>query len=63
MMQLAPKFGILDFVTATLINLENWRNRQKSRMEFSRIDSHTLQDIGIRSSKDFTEVCKRTREK
>ena len=63
MMQLAHKFGILDLVTATLTNWENWRIHQKSSMVFSRIDSHTLQDIGIRDAKDFTEVCKRTREK
>ena len=63
MMQLAHKFGILDLVTATLTNWENWRIHQKSRMVFSRIDSHTLQDIGIRDATDFIEVCKRTPEK
>lgn len=63
MIHLAPKFSMLDFITAIMIKLEHLRIHQKSRAEFSRIDSHTLQDLGICDTMGLIEETKRMREK
>lgn len=63
MIQLTTQFSILNFITATGEKLDKLRNYHKSRMDFSRIDSHTLQDLGIFDAGCFIEVARRTCEK
>ena len=63
MIQLPPKFGILDFFAAIIEKLENWRARQMSRMEFSQIDLHTMQDVGFGYANSVFETTERMSEK
>ena len=52
----APVSTIIDFVAATVKVLETWQQRHISSMQLARVDTHTLQDIGISDAKRFIEV-------
>jgi uncharacterized protein YjiS (DUF1127 family) len=53
-----PFFAISSLTIKTMQTLEVWRLRDKSSMEFSGIEAHMLQDIGISEAQRFIGVNK-----
>ena len=51
-------FVITDFFGGIMTTLQTWQLHHKASMEFARVDTHTLHDIGISGTKRFIEVNK-----
>jgi uncharacterized protein YjiS (DUF1127 family) len=50
--------AILDYLAGGVQALETWRRRHKSSMQFARIESRLLRDLGISDAQRFIEVNK-----
>ena len=53
-----PFVAISSLAIKTIQTLETWRLRNKSSMEFSDIEAHMLQDIGVSEAQRFIGVNK-----
>jgi uncharacterized protein YjiS (DUF1127 family) len=58
-----PFIAISNLAIKTMQTFEVWRLRYKSSMEFSDIEAHMLQDIGISDAQRFIGVNKEFWEK
>ena len=54
----AQRFAILDYLAGGVKALETWRRRHKASMQFTRIESRLLRDLGISEAQRFIEVNK-----
>ncbi|MGD8421169.1 MAG: hypothetical protein PVJ78_12060 [Gammaproteobacteria bacterium] len=51
-------FAIVDRLVEGFMALETWRRRHKESMQFARIESRVLRDLGISEAQRFIEVNK-----
>ena len=51
-------FAFVDYLSTIAMTLETWRQRHQTSMQFSQVDPHTLQDVGISEAQRFIEVNK-----
>ena len=51
-------FSIVDRLVEGVMALETWRRRHKESMQFARIESRVLRDLGISEAQRFIEVNK-----
>jgi uncharacterized protein YjiS (DUF1127 family) len=51
-------FAIVDRLVEGFMALETWRRRHKESMQFARIESRILRDLGISEAQRFIEVNK-----
>ena len=54
----AQRRAILDYLAGGVQALETWRLRHKASMQFARIESRLLRDLGISEAQRFIEVNK-----
>jgi uncharacterized protein YjiS (DUF1127 family) len=54
----AQRLSILDYLAGGVQALETWRRRHKASMQFARIESRLLRDLGISDARRFIEVNK-----
>lgn len=54
----ARRLAIMDYFAGGVRALETWRSRHKASMQFARVESRLLRDLGISEAQRFIEVNK-----